>query len=483
VPEATDSRRGRAPGLAFGLRRAAAIFGVAAAVRIAYVLIFLRNYHPQTDAQHYIDIATQLAHGHGFAADYPYVWVHATAFRPPLYPLLLGGAFAVFGVHLAVAQAINVVLGSIVVVLIGLVAARVAGPRAGLAAAALAAVYPPLLANDGVPLSEPLGLLVMLAAIWALLEGRPGWAGIAAGLLVLTRPSAQLIVPLLALVLWRQVGFRRAVGFAAVAVVVVTPWVIRNESIFHRPLIVTSNGFNLAAIYSPVALKAGHFVDPVFDKRFASVRNFGHSYVNLNEANLDSAFRRQGFKGIREHPGQVPSVIWLNTRRLVDETWSLNDGPERQDGRPIGLRHATLPLVWLVEIAGVVGLVRMTRQARRDYRNRPRAEGRLGQGLIPLVALYFFVVSILTVSVPRLRAPDDAMLIIAIGVLAEQLWQRRRGPVQPAPTETSADTQGVVGVLNQAGDVQPPGVVAVSVLSKPVRRVRHIKLVLIAHYG
>ena len=309
---------------------------------------------------------------------------------------------------------------------------RVGGRGAGLIAAGLATIYPPLLANDGVSLSEPLGLLAMLAAIWALLAGRPAWAGIAAGLLVLTRPSAQLIVPLLALVLWRQVGLRRAAAFAAVAVIVVTPWVIRNESIFDRPVIVTSNGFNLAAIYSPVALKAGQFVDPVFDNRFASVRDFGHSFVNLNEANLDSAFRRQGIKGIREHPGQVPSVIWLNTRRLVDETWRLNDGPERQDGRPIGLRHATLPLVWLVEMAGLVGLIRIGRQARRDYRERAHAEGRLGQGVIPLIALYFFLVSILTVSVPRLRAPVDALLLIAIGVLADQLWQRRRSGNPPA---------------------------------------------------
>ena len=435
MAEARQTGRARTSGPAFGLRNAAAIFGVALVVRIAYVLVFLRNYHPQTDAQHYIDIATQVAHGHGFAADYPYVWVHATAFRPPLYPLLLGTAFAIFGVHLAVAQALNVILGSGVVVVIAIVTTRIGGRRAGLVAAGLATIYPPLLANDGVPLSEPLGLLAMLAAIWALLAGRPGWAGIAAGLLVLTRPSAQLIVPLLALVLWRQVGLRRAVGFAVVAVVVVTPWVIRNESIFHRPLLVTSNGFNLAAIYSPVALKAGQFVDPVFDTRFASVRNFGHSYVNLNEANLDSAFRREGFKGIREHPGQVPSVIWLNTRRLVDETWSLNDGPERQDGRPIGLRHATLPLVWLVEIVGLVGLIRMARQAletQRDYQEHSREDGRLGQGVIPLIALYFFLVSILTVSVPRLRAPVDALLLIAIGVLADQLWQRRRSSNPPA---------------------------------------------------
>ncbi len=468
-------RRGRASGPVLGRRWAAAIFGVAVLVRIGYVLLFLRDYHPQTDAQHYIDIATQVAHGHGFAADYPYVWVHATAFRPPLYPLLLGTAFAVFGVQLAVAQALNVILGSAVVVLIAVVTTRVAGHRAALIAAGLATIYPPLLANDGVPLSEPLGLLVMLAAIWALLEGRPGWAGIAAGLLVLTRPSAQLIVPLLALVLWRQVGFRRALGFAVVAVVVVTPWVIRNESIFHRPVIVTSNGFNLAAIYSPVALKAGHFVDPVFDPRFASVRNFGPSLVNLNEANLDSAFRREGLKGIREHPGRVPSVIWLNVRRLVDETWSLNDGPEREDGRPIRLRHLSLPLVWLVEIVGFAGLIRMTRQARRDYRERPRADGRLGQGVIPLTALYFFLVSIVTVSVPRLRAPVDVLLIIAIGVLADQLWRRRDAGASP---DAQGATHEVGGRgLQEPGDVQSPGVVAVTVLAQPVRRVRQIQLI------
>ncbi len=479
--DATGDGRGRTLGPRLGRRRAAQIFAVAVAVRIAYVLIFLRNYHPQTDAQHYIDIATSVAHGHGFAAKYPYGFQHATAFRPPLYPLILGAAFAVLGVHLAVAQALNVVIGSVVVVLIALLATRVGGTRAGLIAAGLAAIYPPLLANDGVSLSEPIGLLVMLAAIWALLAGRPGWAGVAAGLLVLTRPSAQLFVPLIALVLWRQAGLKRALGFAVIAVAVVAPWVIRNETIFDRPVIVTSNGFNLAAIYSPVALAAGHFVDPVFDPRFAPIRDFGHSFVNLNEANLDSAFRRDGLKGIREHPGQVPSVVWLNVRRLVDQTWGLNDGPEAQDGRPLGLRHVSLPLVWLVELVGFVGLIRMTRQAHRDYRSRPGRDGRLGSGVIPLTALYFFVVSVLTVSVPRLRAPDDALLIIAIGVLVAELWERRR---VSADAQSAAHEAGGRG-LQEPRDVQPPGVVAATVLALPVRRIGQIQLIprARAHYG
>ena len=405
-----------------GKRLAAIIFVAAAVIQVAYILIFLRHYHMEADAQHYHDIAINVAHGHGFAAHYPYLVTHATAFRPPLYPLLLGGAYATFGDHIASAQILNVLLGSLVVVLVAVVATRVGGRRAGLIAAGLVAVFPPLLANDGVPLSEPLGLLVMLLGIWALLAGRLGWAGIAMGLLVLTRPSAQLLVPLLALVIWRQIGFRRAVMFCVAAVVVVAPWVIRNESVFHRPVIVTSNGFNLAAIYSPLSLKVGHFLDPVFDPRFAPVENYAHSFANFNEANLDNAFRNEGLKGIREHPGRVPYVISLNVRRFVDQTWRLNDGPEAQDGRPLRLRHWTLPLVWVVEVLGVLALIRLTRIARRKYRSaregspRDASGGALGDGVIPLVAAYFFAVSVLTVSVPRLRAPDDVLMIIALGV-------------------------------------------------------------------
>ncbi len=235
------------------------------------------------------------------------------------------------------------------------------------------------------------------------------------------------------------------------AVIVIAPWVIRNESIFHRPVIVTSNGFNLAAMYSPIALQAGHFVDPVFDPQFAPVENYAHSYANFNEANLDSTFRRYGLKGIREHPGDVPKVIWLNARRLVDQTWRLNDSPEAQDGRPLHLRHWSLPFVWLVEIAGLVSLVQLARVARRDYRarysNRREAirdpAGRLGTGVVPLIALYFFLVSILTVSVPRLRAPDDVLSMIAIGVVAATLWTRRMGE-DLLPQLTGAGDTGLV---------------------------------------
>lgn len=441
----------------------------AAAVRVGYVLRFLRHYRMVSDARHYHDIAVSIATGHGFAAAYPYGFLHATAFRPPLYPLLLGGAYALFGDHIATAQVLNIALGSGVVVLIALLATRIGGRDAGWIAGASSAVFPPLLANDGVPLSEPLGLLMMLLALWALLAGRLGSAGVACALVVLTRPSAQLLVPLIALVIWRQVGLRRALAFTGAAVIVVAPWVLRNESIFNEPVIVTSNGFNLAAIYSPVALRAGHFVDPVLDPRFAPVRDFRHSLANLNEAALDAAFRRQGLHGIHEHPGQLPSVVALNVRRLIDETWRLNDAPEALDGRPLHLRHLTLPLVWVVELLGLWGLVQLALAARHIRRPDRRGSGQIGPGVIPLFALYFFVVSVLTVAVPRLRAPVDVLLLVAIGVLGAagtDRWRSRR----------SADAQRPVRVLDEAGDVQAAGMVAIAVLAQPVRRVGKIEL-------
>ena len=68
-------------------------------------------------------------------------------------------------------------LGIAVVPLVGLLARRVAGPRAGLVAAAIAAVYPNLWINDSLVMSESLAvLLVTVALLVALvLHDRPTW--------------------------------------------------------------------------------------------------------------------------------------------------------------------------------------------------------------------------------------------------------------------------------------------------------------------
>ncbi|MDQ6854150.1 MAG: hypothetical protein M3046_10770 [Actinomycetota bacterium] len=145
-------------------------------------------------ADHYQTIASAVAHGHGIAASFPFDYRHVTAFRPTLYPAVLGGMYRITGVRVGAGQLLNIAFG-----------------------AAVVAVYPPLLANDVVLLSEPLSLALMLAMLLLLVRGRRAWAGLTCGLLVLTRSSAQLLVVALgAWVVWRFGWRRRDRGCRAV---------------------------------------------------------------------------------------------------------------------------------------------------------------------------------------------------------------------------------------------------------------------------
>jgi hypothetical protein len=333
----------------------------------------------------------------------------ATAFRPPLYPLVLAGAYVVLGAHVGVAQALNIVLGVGVVVLAALVTNRVAGPRAALLAGALVAVYPPLLANDGPSLAEPLSLGLLLAVVLLLLDERVVAAGAITGLQVLTKPSAQgLAVVLAAWVLWRW-GWRRTLSFGLPLVLVVTPWVVRNWVVLGSPVVVTSNGFNLAALYSPQSHDAAAWLDPYDDPRFDDARR--DAVATEDEVAWDRALRDLALDGLRQHPLDVVTVSAKNTMRLLELSPIENEPAERDDGRNMGFRYATLWVTWLVLPMGAAGLLLV--------RRRPGAQ------LLALAAVYLTAVSIpFSPMAPRLRAPLDLVGCIGAAVAIERVTRR-----------------------------------------------------------
>src|SRR2546429_4029977 len=89
----------------------------------------------------------------------------------------------------------------------------------------------------------------------------------------------------------------------------------------------------------------------------------------------------------------------------------VNESAERSDGRDITVRNVTLPLVYLVTVAGIIGLV--------------RARRRRGAELLLLEGAYFTVVSVAVIAVPRLRAPVDLAAAIGVGLLVAELLTRR----------------------------------------------------------
>lgn len=210
---------------------------------------------PTGDRFFFVEGARLLADGHGFV--HPFVWLSAhhdaaSAGHPPLWTVVLA-AFAKLGADgYDAARVVGACAGAAGVAAIGLVGRRLAGARAGLIAAALAAVYLPFVVGDATGMSEALYLLFVGLAVLGVLAARDSpraatavLAGLAAGLAALTRTEGLLLVPLVAWpALWgRGAGRRWALPLVATlaAAAVVVPWTVRNAVALDRFVLVSTN--------------------------------------------------------------------------------------------------------------------------------------------------------------------------------------------------------------------------------------------------
>jgi hypothetical protein len=316
-----------------------------------------------------------------------------------------------------------------------LIAERISGPRAGLCAGLVLALYPPLIANDVVVLVESIAVLLVFATVLLLLDGRTVLAGGSLGLLMLDRASAQWFVVVIAgWVLWRF-GWRHAARLAVVALLVASPWIVRNEVQVGGPVLVATNGFNLDATYSNEASQSSRgFVDAYFDPRFSNLR-----MVAVDEVDLDARLRQQALHDLREHPGRILHVARVNFEHWFELKPGLNRDAEQQDGRNLTVREWTLPLFYLITVAGLFAFARARRAAATQ--------------LLALAAAYFTVVCLLSISVPRLRSIFDGCVAIGAGLALAWVIDRnakvddRPPKVRPFRALPSAMILGLVAVV------------------------------------
>ena len=389
------------------------VFGLL--LRVAYLAFGTGRQPLKSDALQYFEIARNVAAGKGFSNRYPGLLLHATAFRPPGYPLLLSGFFAVFGPSAGLARGINVVLGLGVIALTYGLLRRHVSFTAALAGSLAVAVMPNLIANDTYVLDEPMALCLMLGLIWALLARRWWLSGALCGLLVLTRPSAQFFVLVLAVWVLVRADWRSMLRFVAVAFLVVSPWLVRNWIQVGSPVLVTSNGFNWAAIYSPAAQSAGVFIDPTTNPAYDKDR-----LLQFDELAWSNTLQSQGVHALEQHPTYVLHVVKYNAEAFFELRPSFNRFAELWDGRDTRILGDTLWVFYLELGIGAFGLV----AARRTH---------LAQ-LFIIEGAYFTAASLLFIAAPRLRAPLDLALGVGVGLAADWLVQRRT----PAPGTAEA---------------------------------------------
>jgi 4-amino-4-deoxy-L-arabinose transferase-like glycosyltransferase len=175
--------------------------------------------------------------------------------RPPGYPVLIAGVYALFGEDLLALRVVEAVLGSASVLVLGLAGAATFGRTAGLIAGALMALHPVLAFLPSTQYSENTLVFVLVLALAAVFSAwRQGglwrWAiaGVLFGVAALVRPTTVFMLPGLGLgllIAQRAAGRVRITPLLVAMIALfltVAPWVVRNHQIHGRWFFIASGG-------------------------------------------------------------------------------------------------------------------------------------------------------------------------------------------------------------------------------------------------
>lgn len=401
---------------------------VAAGVRAAYVLTVTQDDHHFYDAAYYELSAREIAQGEGFFKD-PFALlkpgspVLEAADHPPLTTLVLvpAGLIGDTSASQLAMRFTMVAFGLGVVALVGLLGRELAGDTVGLVAAGIAAVDPNLWLNDGLLMSETLGVLLTTAILLLAYRAFRGTTagtivglGVLSALAVLVRVELGLLaVFVVAPAIWigttggtRQ-RIERLAACAGCAVILVAPWVAYNMSRFEEPTFISSNdGYALRAANCPTAYDGRSFG---YTDTFC-VPAAGHDQSVSNAEN-----RRVGLDYVSEHLDRLPVVALARVGRMwslyrLQQTAEFAEG----EGRPIWASHIGTAVLYVLVALAIGGAVALRRRKVRIW---------------PLLAPIVIVtasIALWTGGIPRYRAPAEPSIVVLASVALVALFTRSR---------------------------------------------------------
>lgn len=392
-PTPESSPRGRfAPGLAL-------IAVLAFAGRILYLVtskVDRTSTIHQGDAFWYSSVAWATAKGHVLTNPF---FGGPTADHPPLTVVVLLPVARLFPQSTWAMRLTMVVIGTLAVVVVGLAGRRLAGPRVGLASAAVAALLPALWVNDVLIMSEaPTALAVAGILYLAIALGqRPrlrlaAAAGAVCGLAALARAETVLYLPLLiwpVLALARTLGWRQRLGRVALAsgatLLVLAPWTLFNLTRFDEPVTMSTNdgltflGANCDGTYHGRIL-GGWLIEPCLqdfwdtldDRKPPGPATFPdgeecpdtsqHRPPCWDPSTVSRLMRAEGLHYVRTHLTDVPFVVLARNGRVwgvYQLEQGIGIGPF--EGRPTGVGRAGFVALWVMLPVCILGAVVLRR--------------------------------------------------------------------------------------------------------------------------
>lgn len=422
------------------------------------------------DPLFYHTTANVLARGRGFPE--PLNWIAFEAHRPsafhgPLYPVVLSISSRFGGTSYFDHKMMSIVVGTLVVLAVGVLARRIGGPLVGLVAAGFAAIYPNLWLIDS--LLYPEGLMALLVTVTIIVayrwRDRPrlATATVFGGVIALTalaRGEGILMLPLLAvpwMLLTRTLELRRRLVHLAMVVVgcavVLAPWMIRNATTFADFVPLSTNG-NEVMVYANCATAYNGPLVGYWDYQCQQKVREERGDPPGDESQTALYWRSLGFNYARAHAGELPRVVTLRVLRQ----WELfrplqNVRLGGIEGRNRDAGTFGLLMYYGLGVLSVVGVVSLRR------RKVP---------VLP-IGVQFLTVTITaayTYGTIRFRAPAEPALCAlgAVGLVPVLSVARRWLAAGPEDTvvveEGSFITGGTGGLRPRLGRVWQRGAVA-----------------------
>lgn len=343
-----------------------------------------------------------LIHGHGYSLCIRYYFPFCspanqlTAAREPLPVLLFGGVAMLFKDSLLAAGIAELFLHVGVLITLFFLTRELAGPLAGLIASLAWAVYPEAIGLISQVSGDLLAALGVTFGVLFILRARNSdrvrdWllGGIGLGIAALSRSATLaiscIIIPGLVVERWRLKSRNLGslypalwVGLGAAALI--TPWLIRNDLVFHQPVLgSTLVGYNVYR--QNYILGQGNYFHYVgTTEGWQAIQALIAHRTDLlgteNEARMNQVYLQEGLKVIAQHPA---AYLLLSVFRFLP-LW-LDWGVSAAFGYPPGvLGYAMMAVQTLLLVFALLGL----------RRNLPRAWP-LWAGIAALSAAYMAV--------------------------------------------------------------------------------------------
>jgi 4-amino-4-deoxy-L-arabinose transferase-like glycosyltransferase len=361
-------------------------------------------------------VAKSLALGHGFSS--PYQGDSGpTAALPPLYPIFVAGVFRLFGIYTKasalVILAIQSVTSALTCVPVFHIARRTFGVRVARLAGWTWAVFPYAVFISAATIWSTslsallLALLFLLALRLAEGAGWRDWLGLGllGGVIGLTNPTILPVVA--ALVIWAWFRLRRrgvsiapqATVAAVIALLCISPWVVRNFHTFGRFIPMRSNlGLHL---YVGNSLDTSEYWHAEKDPPHSAVEM--EEMKRLGEIDYMARKKQMAYDFIQAHPATYIYLVFKRICYFWTGAWNLTPEFLKSNLGEAG----NIPVCTAVSVLALAGLRRLFRR-----------DGAMARAFALCFIIYPLLYYMTTYEIPYRHPLDPLFVVLGVAGVA-----------------------------------------------------------------